>query len=97
MNQEILNMPKVELHCHLDGSLTLASVREILGKDISPEELQVQPDCQNLAEYLQKFDLPIQCLQTPEGIKKASRDFTGCGKRKCPLCGSEVCSHLFCE
>ena len=70
MNQEILKMPKVELHCHLDGSLTLASVREILGKDISPEELQVQPDCQNLAEYLQKFDLPIQCLQTPEGIKR---------------------------
>ena len=33
MNQEILKMPKVELHCHLDGSLTLASVREILGKD----------------------------------------------------------------
>ena len=54
MNQEILKIPKVELHCHLDGSLTLASVREILGKDISPEELQVQPDCQNLAEYLQK-------------------------------------------
>ena len=75
MNQEILKMPKVELHCHLDGSLTLASVREILGKDISPEELQVQPDCQNLAEYLQKFDLPIACLQTPEGIRKASRDF----------------------
>ena len=75
MNQEILKMPKVELHCHLDGSLTLASVREILGKDISPEELQVQPDCQNLAEYLQKFDLPIQCLQTPEGIKKASKNF----------------------
>ena len=75
MNQEILKMPKVELHCHLDGSLTLASVRKILGKDISPEELQVQPDCQNLAEYLQKFDLPIQCLQTPEGIKKASKNF----------------------
>ena len=74
MNQEILKMPKVELHCHLDGSLTLASVREILGKDISPEELQVQPDCQNLAEF-----------------------FTGCGKRKCSLCGSAVCPHLFCE
>ena len=68
-------MPKAELHCHLDGSLTLAGVREILGKDIALEELQVQPGCQNLAEYLQKFDLPIACLQTPEGIKKASRDF----------------------
>lgn len=32
MNQEILKMPKVELHCHLDGSLTLASVRENSGK-----------------------------------------------------------------
>ncbi len=28
MNQEILNMPKVELHCHLNGSLTLASVQD---------------------------------------------------------------------
>ena len=38
-------------------------------------ELQVEPDCRNLAEYLQKFDLPIQCLQTREGIKKASKEF----------------------
>ena len=38
-------------------------------------ELQGEPDCRNLAEYLQKFDLPIQCLQTREGIKKASKEF----------------------
>lgn len=98
MNQEILKMPKVELHCHLDGSLTLASVREILGKDISPEELQVQPDCQNLAEYLQKFG-PANPVSADTGGHQKSQQglFTGCGKRKCPLCGSEVCSNLFCE
>lgn len=68
-------MPKVELHCHLDGSLTLASVREILGKDISPEELQVQPDCQNLAEYLQKFDLQSSVCRHRRASKKPAGTF----------------------
>lgn len=30
--------------------------------------LQVEPDCRNLGEYLQKFDLPLQVLQTEETI-----------------------------
>ena len=65
----------LELHCHLDGSLTRKSIEKILGRPVSLSELQVEPDCRNLAEYLQKFDLPIQCLQTREGIREASREF----------------------
>ena len=49
----------LELHCHLDGSLTRKSIEKILGRPVSLSELQVEPDCRNLAEYLQKFDLPI--------------------------------------
>jgi len=71
----ILQMPKVELHCHLDGSLPLYTVRELLGREVTLEELQVKDDCQNLAEYLEKFDLPLQCLQTAEGLRRASKDF----------------------
>ncbi len=71
----IKKLPKLELHCHLDGSLTQKSIEEIIGRPVSLSELQVEPDCRNLAEYLQKFDLPIQCLQTREEIKKASKEF----------------------
>ncbi|NLL78589.1 MAG: adenosine deaminase, partial [Clostridiales bacterium] len=73
--EQIKKMPKLDLHCHLDGSLAIQSIRELLGREVAKEELQVSDDCQSLAEYLEKFDLPLQCLQTAEGLRTASRDF----------------------
>lgn len=95
-NNFIRELPKLELHCHLDGSLTQKSIEEIMERPVALSELQVEPDCRNLAEYLQKFDLPIQCLQT-QGRNQESQQgvFAGCGKGKCPLYGSSVCAHLF--
>ena len=72
---KIINLPKVELHCHLDGSLPMEIIRELLGRDIKNEELQVRDDCRNLAEYLEKFDLPLSCMQTETGLKCASKAF----------------------
>lgn len=69
---------KLDLHCHLDGSLNIDSVLECLkeqGRLYERAELErklkVGPDCTSLAEYLKKFDLPLQCLQTAEGLKRA--------------------------
>ena len=70
-----MSIPKVELHCHLDGSLPLQIVSELLGREVKQNEMQVSKDCRNLAEYLEKFDLPLQCLQTEEGLRKASKAF----------------------
>lgn len=75
LDHSFFNRPKIDLHCHLDGSMTLKCIREILGRDVSREDVQVPEDCTSLAQYLQKFDLPIESIQTPEGLKKASRDF----------------------
>lgn len=75
LSKEILNMPKIDLHCHLDGSLTQACLSELSGREVSIRELQVSEDCQNLAEYLEKFDLPLQYLQTADGLRKASKAF----------------------
>lgn len=75
MNEKITGMPKIDLHCHLDGSLTLESVKSILGRDVRPEELQAGENCRNLAEYLDKFELPLQCVRTKEGLRTASREF----------------------
>lgn len=70
-----MSIPKVELHCHLDGSLPVQIVSELLGREVQESEMQVSEDCRNLAEYLEKFDLPLQCLQTEKGLRKASKAF----------------------
>ena len=57
LEKDFLNRPKIDLHCHLDGSLTLKSMSEILGRTIHKNEIQVSDDCTSLAEYLQKFEL----------------------------------------
>lgn len=72
---DLQQLKKVELHCHLDGSLSLGCVRELLGREVQKEELQVADDCRNLAEYLQKFDLPLECLQTEKGLEAGAYDF----------------------
>lgn len=73
--KEFLNRPKIDLHCHLDGSMVLKSMGEILGREVLEEEIQVSDNCTSLAEYLQKFDLPISCIQTEAGLKKSAKDF----------------------
>lgn len=75
----IEELVKVDLHCHLDGSLEVESAREMLheqGKFYTLEELKqrlkVQPDCISLAQYLERFDMPLMCLQTEKGLKRAA-------------------------
>ena len=70
----------IDLHLHLDGSLSLASVRELAAmQDIEIEEddaallrkLQVSPTCRDLNEYLEKFDFPCSLLQTQAAITRS--------------------------
>ena len=75
LSEKLLKMPKIDLHCHLDGSLPLDIVQSLYGKPVTIQELQVSEDCRNLAEYLEKFDLPLECLQTADGLRKASSAF----------------------
>ena len=60
---QLKQMPKVELHCHLDGSLSPGLIRSLLGRNISDSELMVAPECRSLAEYLEKFSLPLSCMK----------------------------------
>lgn len=75
------NMPKIELHCHLDGSMSAEAagrLLEELGDSYEREELvrllKAPPDCGSLAEYLERFELPLRCLQTREGLTAAAED-----------------------
>lgn len=73
------NMKKIDLHCHLDGSLsyeTLCTLAGNIGETLPPKEelaprLQVSPDCRDLGAYLACFDVPIPFLCTAQNFKDA--------------------------
>ena len=69
----------IDLHLHLDGSLSMDSVKRLaalkgvqLPDDATLlQQLQVQPDCRSLNEYLEKFAFPCSLLQSEEAISLA--------------------------
>ncbi|UII56395.1 adenosine deaminase [Cytobacillus spongiae] len=79
---DFLTLPKIELHCHLDGSLRAETILDIAKKEgidlptFNKEELQkelVAPlDCESLDEYLKRFDLPNLVMQSKENLKRIS-------------------------
>lgn len=80
MNSHLYEMPKIELHCHLDGSMNLEVTKELLaemGESYTDEQLtdmlQAPEDCPSLADYLTRFDLPIRLIQTKEGLRKSAK------------------------
>lgn len=73
-NEELKKMPKVELHCHLDGSLSKEYLEERLGRQVLRDEMSVADDCRSLEEYLEKFDLPCSCIKDEEGLERAGMD-----------------------
>ncbi len=70
----------IDLHLHLDGSLSLSTVKRLAEmQDISlPEDeivnrmLTVGEHCANLAEYLTKFDFPLSLLQREDAIEEGT-------------------------
>lgn len=72
---------KVDLHLHLDGSLSESLVAELAlreGLTLSPAEIrdsiQVPDDCTSLVDYLKRFELPTVVLQTEYALERAVYD-----------------------
>ena len=72
--EQLKALPKAELHCHLDGSLSRKFMERQLGRRVQQEELSVSDDCTSLAEYLEKFSLPGQCIMDEKGLEAAGYD-----------------------
>lgn len=74
--KEIKKLPKIELHCHLDGSVSYCALeKEALDKEgFSKEMLHAPVPCRNLKEYLQCFDVVLPLLQTETMLEKAAFD-----------------------
>lgn len=76
------DLPKIDLHCHLDGSLRPQTVIDLAAEQNIElpstdaeviKEMMVAPEtCPNLQEYLDRFALPIKVMQTAEGIERIS-------------------------
>ena len=75
-----MTLPKIELHCHLDGSLRPETIIDIAKKEgISlpsmdrteiQRELIAPLDCESLDEYLEKFAIPNLVMQSKENLRR---------------------------
>ncbi|MCD8384858.1 MAG: adenosine deaminase [Clostridiales bacterium] len=79
-NDWIDRLPKVELHCHLDGSIRpqrmtdyLRSVGEPVPADLE-NQIFAGEECESLTAYLRCFALPVRLLQTEAGLERAVID-----------------------
>ena len=76
--------PKIDLHVHLDGSLTLklayalAQDRQLIASDCTLEQFRerivVGRDNGSLNEFLARFELPIAILQDEEALVLCTRE-----------------------
>ncbi|MEC3822055.1 adenosine deaminase [Clostridioides difficile] len=74
------DLPKIDLHIHLDGSVRVETMLDIAIKekiDLPSNNMdeikklaKVSFNCTSLDEYLEKFDLPLKVMQSKENLKR---------------------------
>ncbi|MGL4912846.1 MAG: adenosine deaminase [Romboutsia sp.] len=76
------NLPKIELHCHLDGSVRSNTIIDIAKNEkmeiptFDEKEIkkfvQVSSDCKSLNEYLKRFDLANKIMQSKDSLERVT-------------------------
>ncbi|GAA0180015.1 adenosine deaminase [Clostridium sediminicola] len=76
----LLHLPKIELHCHLDGSVRPETVIDIAIKEEvsipcynihSMKDILTAPlDCISLDDYLKRFKIPVLVMQSKESLRR---------------------------
>ncbi|MGH4137328.1 adenosine deaminase [Clostridium sp.] len=74
------DLPKIELHCHLDGSVRPGTIIDIAKDegisipyyDIEniKREVTAPAECKSLDEYLKRFEIPILIMQSKESLRR---------------------------
>lgn len=74
------SLPKIDLHHHLDGSVRVATIRDLAvaaGSPLPTQNVrklapycQVGPDCRSLGDFLQKFFFFYEFLKNPEAVER---------------------------
>ena len=75
-------LPKVELHCHLDGSLRVPTILDLAKKEkvtlttYSSEELSkllvIGKTRGSLEDYIKRFDITLSVMQTPQALSRTA-------------------------
>ncbi|WP_461215045.1 adenosine deaminase [Lacticaseibacillus sp. GG6-2] len=77
------HLAKIELHCHLDGSISLATIRRLAAMakisvpasdDALTALVQAPADAKTLLDYLRPFDFMRPLLQTTQALQLAAFD-----------------------
>jgi len=78
----IKQMPKTDLHCHLDGSVRIDTVLDLAKKQNvelpTSDKKQLKKllvpglKCKSLVEYLRPFDITLSVMQEPEALKRTA-------------------------
>jgi adenosine deaminase len=76
------SLPKADLHCHLDGSLRLATILELAEQakvklPASTEEalaraIHMGENCESLERYLEAFDITLSVMQTERALYRTA-------------------------
>lgn len=80
--ERLKRLPKVELHCHLDGSIRISTMIDLAQKEnislpsMDEEELTkmivIGKNRGTLEDYLKRFDYTLSVMQTPSSLKRTS-------------------------
>ncbi|HWE30813.1 MAG TPA: adenosine deaminase [Polyangia bacterium] len=75
-------LPKTDLHCHLDGSLRVATILDLADKqkvklpadnaDALFKHIYAGERCKSLDDYLKAFDITLSVLQTEESLYRVA-------------------------
>ena len=75
-------MPKVELHCHLDGSLRIPTIIDLAQRDKVKLPYTDEDQLKNilsagkkrgtLEDYIKRFDITLSVMQTPESLTRTA-------------------------
>jgi adenosine deaminase len=75
-------LPKCDLHVHLDGSMRLQTILELAEEqgvklsstdpDVLRREMNLGENCGSLVEYLKAFDVTLKVLQTEQALHRVA-------------------------